>query len=158
MCLSKSFASLAAPSAVRHPPVLASRWQGKRCESCNLAVGGKEDVRRCTVPSHPRNRQPKPVYAGLGRLGLARYGAIHDRVHSGGEDHGSATDQTRKSAGLVAADRVALHLSMAGRCVGTGPFIVLSSSEKIYLRLLNADAQHYETALPQLFCTNSPQR
>lgn len=150
MCLSKTFASPAASSAVRHPPVLASRRQRKRCESCNLAVGGKEDVRRCTVPSHPRNRQPKPVYAGLGRPGLARYGAIHDRVHSGGEDHGSATDQTRKSAGLVVADRVALHLSMAGRCIGTGPFIVLSLSEKIHIRLLSADAKNHKGVFPQL--------
>ena len=154
MCLSKTFASHAASSAVRHPPVLASRRQGKRCESCNLAVGGKEDVRCCTAPSHPRNRQPKPVYAGLGAPGLARYGAIHDRVHSGGEDHGSATDQTRKSAGLVAADRVALHLSMAGRCIGAGPFIVLSLLENIHIRLLSAGAKNHKGVLPQLLCAS----
>ena len=155
---SKAFASPAASSAVRHPPVLASRRQGKRCESCNLAVGGKGDVRRCIVPSHPRNRQPKPVYAGRGAPGLARHGAIHDRVHSGGEDHGSAADQTRKSAGLAVADRVALHLSMAGRCIGTDPFIVLFCSVETHNGLLNADAQHHKAASPQLLRAGQRQR
>ena len=124
MPFSKAFASPAASSAVRYPPALASRRQGKRRESRDLAVGGKEGVgRRCAL-NYLRTHQPKPVNAGLGAPGLARHGAIHDRVHSGGEDHGSAASQTRKSSGFAAADRVALHLSMAGRAT-PDPFIVL---------------------------------
>jgi hypothetical protein len=152
MGISKAFASPAASSVVRHLPVLASRRQGKRRECHELAVGGKEDARRCIVPSHPRNHQPKPVNAGNGAPEPARHGAIHVRVDTGGEDHCSSGGSACKSRNpSVAVGVTILHLSMAGRCHCTGPFIVfLFCSVETHNGLLNADAQHHEAALLQL--------
>ena len=114
-------------------------WE--RCESCNLAVGDEEDVRRCTVPSHPRNRQPKPVNAGNGAPEPARHGAIHVRVDTGGEDHRSADGAACKSRHPSFAVGVTiLHLAMTGRA-SPGPFIVLLWLEKKHNWLIDADTQ-----------------
>ena len=118
----------------RHPSALASRRQGKRRERHELAVGGKEGVgRRCAL-NYLRTHQPKPVNAGLGAPGLARHGAIHDRVHSGGEDHSSTVGAARKSRNTsVAVGVTILHLSMAGRGICPGPFIVFLVHQKLHI-------------------------